>query len=382
MTFYAYDESRRALVVTWDTGIGQIASTIAEVRQGADRDDMLLLVAALSTLSRMVWRTYTHPVSAAASEETNSEGWRRQGERDAFEGVLANLRKPNLPYDNGSVTQSYILVEEAAHRIGRALHRIGDQELVDRVAADVQQELAAVEQAELGDLSGRATQAVLLSRADASPLQVDAADDLLREHPLGSSKLFREVDPTAAAVAAAHWLQAAAEITAEIAGCTPTMVVIEADNIEALAVQTPTLVLERVKAGETPRKVVTDLVAAAMTAAEGQLPDPDGLVKAIDEARTKAEQFGPGDDELLAGLMPRVTPLDPTRPAQDLLEDLLDGIRGCWLLYREHADYGDEDLDEDFEDDESVDDQLDEQIDEEFFEAVRAEAAANHERLL
>lgn len=58
------------------------------------------------------------------------------------------------------------------------------------------------------------------------------------------------------------------------------------------------------------------------------------------EARARAEIFGAGDRELLVGSMPRVTPLDPTRQAQDLLEDRLDGIRGRWLLYREHADYG------------------------------------------
>lgn len=382
MTLYAYDEARRALIATWDTGVGLAARTVAEVPQDSSGDDALGLADALTALSRLAWRTYTHPVSAAGSVELNSEGWRRQGERDAFAGVPDNLRKPNLPHDNGTIVQSYIMVEEAAHRVGRALHRIGDRELVDRVAEDVRHELVAVEQAELGGLSGRARQAVRLSRADASPLQVNAADELLREHPLGSSKLFHDVDPTAAAVAAAHWLQAAAEVASEVADCNPTMVVAEADNIEALAVRTPTLVMERMMAGQTPRKVVLDLIAAAMTVAEGKLPDPDGLVHEIEEARRKAARYGPGDDELLAGLMPPVTPLDPARPAQDLLEDLLNGIRGCWLLYRECADYGDDDLDdEDFTDDESADGQADEQIDEHFFEEVRIEAEVNRERL-
>jgi hypothetical protein len=381
MTQYAYDEARRMLIATWHTGVGQVARSVAEVPQVGVGDDVLGLANALTQLSRLAWRTYTHPASAAASVETNSEGWRRQGERDAFTDVVDNIRKPNLPFDNGTIMQSYVLVEEAAHRVGRALHHIGDQELMDRVTAEVREELAAVERAEMGDLSGRARQAVRLSRADASPLQVNAADDLLRKHPLGSSELFQEVDPTAAAVAAAHWLQAAAEVAGEVAECNPEMVVLEADNIEALAVLTPTFVLERLAAGETPRKVVIDLITAAMTVAEGKLPDPDGLVREIEDARKKAEKFGPGDCELLAGLMPRVTPLDPERPAQDLLEDLLDGIRGCWLLYHECADYGDEDLNEDFEDDESVNDQIDEQIDEDFFDAVRAEAAATQERL-
>ncbi|WIX92581.1 hypothetical protein [Amycolatopsis sp. DG1A-15b] len=158
---------------------------------------------------------------------------------------------------------------------------------------------------------------------------------------------------------------------------------LEADNIESLAVETPTLVLERLDAGETPREVVTDLNKTAMTAAEGRLADPDALVHQIEEAKQKAQRFGPGDEELLAGLMPRVTPLDPMCPAHDLLEDLLDGIRGSWLLYRECADYDDDDL-EDFTDDEpeDSDEDRDDHIDTAFFEAVRTEAAEHQGRLL
>lgn len=377
MTQYAFDEARRALIATWETGHGQLAHTVAILPPSADLDSAMRLTESLTVMSRMAWWTYTHPASAAESVEPNSEGWRRRGEREAFAGALQHVESPHLPDEHGYLLQSYVRVEEAAHRVGRAVQAIGDEELKKLVVEEVRQELAAVEQAELGDLSGRGRQAVRLSRVDASPLQVNAAHDLLHAHPLWSSKLFEEVDPTAAAVAAAHWLQAAAVIAGEAAGISPAMVVMEADNIEALAVETPTLVLERLMAGETPRHVVVDLVSAAMTAAEGKLPDPEGLVRAIADARAKAELYGPDDEELLAGLMPRVTPLDPTRPAQDLLEDLLDGIRGCWLLYREHADY-DDDMDDDGVDADSAE----EDVDEEFFEAVRAEAEAERDRLL
>jgi hypothetical protein len=107
--------------------------------------------------------------------------------------------------------------------------------LTDHVVADVEKELAAVELAEQGDLSGRARQAVVLTRADISPVQVVAADGLLRADPLGSARLFQEVDPTAAAVAAAHWLHAAANVASEVADCDPASAVVEADNIEAHA---------------------------------------------------------------------------------------------------------------------------------------------------
>ncbi|WP_434444038.1 hypothetical protein [Lentzea sp. E54] len=127
--------------------------------------------------------------------EPNTEGWRRQGERDAFAEVLDHVRKPHLPDEQGSIVQSYRPVEEAVHRVGRALHAFGDPALSDAVVAEVREELAAVEHAELGDFSGRARQAVRMSRADASPLQVNAAHDFLHAHPLWSSRLFDEVDP-------------------------------------------------------------------------------------------------------------------------------------------------------------------------------------------
>ncbi len=108
-------------------------------------------------------------------------------------------------------------------------------------------------------------------------------------------------------VAANHWLQAAVEVASEVADCHLTQVVFEADNIEALTVETTTLVRERLDADEISREVVTDLIKTAMSAAEGRLADPDALMHRIEEA----QRFGPGDRELLASLMPRVTPLDP-----------------------------------------------------------------------
>jgi hypothetical protein len=386
MTVYAFDQARRVLISSWDVGVGCVAGSLAEVPASVPLSDALALTSRLTSLSHELWRTYTHPASAAGSLEVNSEGWRRQGEREAFATVVLSIRNPNLPEDGG-VIQSYVRVEEAAHRVGRALHAIGIPGLTDHVVADVEKELAAVELAEQGDLSGRARQAVVLTRADISPVQVVAADGLLRADPLGSARLFQEVDPTAAAVAAAHWLHAAANVASEVADCDPASAVVEADNIEALPVGTPTLVLERLKAGATPREVVIELVKGAMTVAEGKVPDPVLIVEQIREAERQAERYGPGDSELRAELMPRITPLDPVRPAQDLLEDLIEGIRGCLLLYRDCDDYeSDSDSDSiacqsegEFEPDI---DAIVERIDTEFFEAVRAEAAANQGDLL
>ncbi|GAA3551244.1 hypothetical protein GCM10022222_38480 [Amycolatopsis ultiminotia] len=284
MTVYAFDETRHLLTRTWDTGAGFVADTVAELAGTAEPEDALGLADALTSLSRRLWLTYTHPASAADSLDVNTEGWRRQGERDAFGKVIDALTNPNLP-QNGYLVQSYIRAEEAAHHVGRALHRLGDTAPTEHVVADVRSELDVVEHAERGDLSGRAKQAVCLTRADASPLQINAADDLFREHPTGTDKLFTHFDPAAAAVPAAHRLQAAADVAAAAAAeCEPTDVVREADGIEALAVETPTHVLERLGDGETPREVVLDLIRTALTAAEGRIADPDTLPDLIAEA--------------------------------------------------------------------------------------------------
>jgi hypothetical protein len=170
------------------------------------------------------------------------------------------------------IIESYDPVAETAHRAGRSLHAIGDKRLGEQVTADIAAELAAVESAERRDLSGRAAQAVLLTHADASPVQVLAADELLQHGPLYDEQLLTDPDPMASAVAAAHWLLAAATVVSDESGIPVTDIVAEADNIEAVPTRTPTLVLERLDAGETPREVVTDLVAEAMAVAEGRIP--------------------------------------------------------------------------------------------------------------
>lgn len=391
MTRYAFDGERGLLLASWSTGLGDAASVVAEIRSVSDQNAALRLGNLLTELSQALWRCYTHPASAAPSLDVNTAGWRREGERSAFAQVLPALAKPNLP-DNGTMLVSYALVEESAHRVGRALHEIGSSALTTQVIAEVRAELRAVEQAELGDLSGRAKQAVALTRADASPAQVAAADRLLHMDPLGSGALMRDVDPTAAAVAAAHWLNAAATVAAEESGLEPEQVVLEADNIEALPHETPTLVLRALANGMSPHAAITGLIQGAMDVAEGNLPDIgllDELSERLKHLAPHTDLDDPGQREQLRGSL-RLTPLAPSRPSLDLLEDLLAGIHGCWLIYEEYVEppgSSDEQGDaEDEEDDEEPDDAYYETRYEglmaAFIEAVRAEAAEQHERLL
>jgi len=372
MTRYAIDLSRRALLATWSTGLGDVAITVAALPDGASEQDTLHLAHTLTLLSGICWRCYTHPASA----EPNPAGELRQEERDAFATVVPALTSPNLPVD-GYLTQSGVLIEETAHRVGRALHVLRDPDLTALVASDVAADLAAIEQAELGNLSDRARQAVALSREDASPVQVAQADTVLHDNPFGSDSLFTEIDPAAAAVAAAHWLYAAATVTAEGADVHPAQIVIEADNIEALPHATPTKVLELMSAGASPRQAVMPLIRDALRVAEGEIASASDLQRRIAAAERLIERWRAHSPELsIDSVGLRLTTLDPARPALDLLEDLLSGIRGCWLLYHEHAiDVREHHPDE-------GDDVIEDRLIEAFFAEVRLEAAAQRDRLL
>lgn len=234
MTRYSIDPARHELIGTWGTGEGDLATRIAALPAEVGTSALLGLARALTQLSDALWRTYTHPASAAGSLEPNTEGWRREQERQAFGEVAGAIAEPNLP-SGGTMVVSYSRLIESANRVGRALHELDDPDLTKAVLAETATELAAVESAELGDLTERAQQAVLLYRVDASPVQVAAADRLLEQDPFGPAELSSAVDPTAAAVAAA-------EVTADASGYDPIQVVLEADNIEALPHETPTLV--------------------------------------------------------------------------------------------------------------------------------------------
>ncbi|MDH6580413.1 hypothetical protein [Kitasatospora sp. MAP5-34] len=148
-------------------------------------------------------------------------------------------------------------------------------------------------------------------------MQVAAADRLLQEDPFGPTALFSNIDSTAAAVAAAHWLYAAAKAVSEVSGYPAAEVVREADNIEALPHQTHTLVLELLDEGVSPYDAVTGLVRHAMRVADDVLPDPASFREQLDEAEETIAEYDDGDSEqdaVLPGI--RLTPLDPRRPAR------------------------------------------------------------------
>jgi hypothetical protein len=265
--------------------------------------------------------------------------------------------------------------------VGRAVHVLDDEDPAARVLAEAQAELRAIHGAEIGDFSGRARQAVLISRAVASLEQVAAADALLSADPLGSDRLFTAVDPTAAVVPAAHWLRAAATIVADRAGLDPLEVVAHADDLEIMPVRTTAAVLKRLSVGESPRDVVVDLVDKAMQVAKGELPARETLVTDVQAARRRRRRghharVGETEEP------PRASLLDPTRPSRDLLEVLLEGIRGCWLLYQEYADDTDDGPEGCDDSDDADTGARRERMTATFRDEVRSEVAATRDRLL
>ncbi len=96
MSRYAYDPGRRAVVVSWATGSGDLAATVATLSPATPDRDALRLVEQLTFLTAAVWRTYTHPASAAPDLTAGSEGWRCDNDRQAFTGVLTAILTPEL----------------------------------------------------------------------------------------------------------------------------------------------------------------------------------------------------------------------------------------------------------------------------------------------
>ncbi|MEU6860908.1 hypothetical protein AB0B28_18785 [Glycomyces sp. NPDC046736] len=387
MTEYAVDPEDRTIIAVWDSGLGKTAKKVTRVSEAVSDDDALCVADDLSTLSRVLWRCYTHPASAAESMEPNSEGWRRSMSRKEFETVISSIRKPNLPAENGLLIVSYDPVQEAPHRLGRTLHAIGDATLTEHVISEAEAELAAVVSAEQGDLRGRAVQAVGLNREDASPVQVAHANSILARDPLDAAELFTDVEPTAAAVAAAHWLAAAAEVAGEAAGVEMEMAPAEADNITALPVSTLLGVLGPMAEGASAREIVTLLIRDALQVAEGKVPSYDRIVAQFLDIEDKVKQYAQDDPETAKALRTiDITPIDPLRPSLDLLEDILQGISGCFQLFEECTfEPDDSDDSDDFEDenrDESYYDELREDAEERFREAVREIAELNADRLL
>ncbi|MFI9380407.1 hypothetical protein [Kutzneria sp. NPDC052558] len=262
MTEYAYDRTRNALLAVWSVGIGNVAETaVAFGEDLPDAEHALQLGYDLTRLSDQVWHTYTHPLTEAVDRP--EEALSRARDKLAVGLATEAMREPNLPVGNQiRVCESAVM--ESAHEVGRTLHKIADSQVTEQAVADVEAEIAAMRQASLGDLSGRANQAVVLSRLDPQPQQVAAAHAYFEKHPTGPTELYTKVDATSAAVAAVHWFSAAFTVArrasmGDLSDAPPTewpMPSPEHDYSDNLRAQT----MQRLARGESPRDIVIALV--------------------------------------------------------------------------------------------------------------------------
>lgn len=363
MTRYAIDETRSELIATWDTGHGVVAVPVTALPERMAARQRLDLATALSRLSEGLWWCYTHPASAVdRHRDLGAEGRRREMARQGFAHVAECIREPRLAQDGSPIVRADPVMAPA-HRVGMVLRAVSDADLTSSVIADVEAEIAAVERAELDDLTGRSKQAVQLGRPDASPLQVAAADQMLAKNPADEDELL-DLDPTSASAAAAHWLMAAAEVVSRKLGIALMDFVEQGEKIGEVHTDTTIAALEMMAWGLSPTLTVTGLIRETVAIGDGKVHDIEELEKVIDASEKLFNRHNAGDREAVETCKRlRLTTLDPRRPALSMLEDLLAGIRRCRCRCRLLAEArGDE-------------------HDEAFYEEVRAEAMATRQRL-
>ena len=304
MTTYAYDTSTNHLVAVWDTGIGATARTVARLNARTGVTVAMNLAEALTRMSKSVWLSYSEPdlvdLPVAAARRA--------------------LRRPNLPQDDLLRIDDHPVVE-SAHRVGRELREVGSAGVSRAVIADVEQEMAAVEGAGRGDLTGRAQQAVMLTRVMPSPAQIAVADRLLHEVPMGSPRLYTEVEPSAAGIAAIHWFLSAVAVVARHADLSEADALAEAERVQYFDPAAPRTMLGIAASDDpdrTPLTIGRNLLQAAVLQSRGMVLAP----------------HDPEPDE------PYFTVLDPSRPARCLLDGLVGAIQALGALYAAYVDGG------------------------------------------
>lgn len=297
MTTYAYDLSTRHLTAFWDTGIGATSWPVAKLHARTADTAGLHLARALTRMSESVWLSYAAPALSMLPAADARRALLRPHRAEA--GLVPVEPHPTL---------------ESAHRIGRELADLGSAGVTRAVVADVEAELGAADRAARGDLTGRAQQAVMITRLSPSPAQIVEADRLLCDTPTCGEALYTDVEPAAAAVAALHWFLAAATVAAGAAGTTPQAALDQAMEVDYIDDAVPRVVLRLVARDDpdrTPLLICQRLLHVAMSLSRGAL-------------------IGVTDPE--SG-EPYLTTLDPMRPARCLLDGLVGGIQAMAVLY-------------------------------------------------
>jgi hypothetical protein len=153
----------------------------------------------------------------------------------------------------------------------------------------------------------------MLTRVAPSPAQIAEADRMLHEVPMCSPRLYTEVEPSAAAVAAIHWFLAAVSVMERLADTTGEGALDQAEQVEyfdSAVAHTGVRMVAGGRPDRTPLGIAQELLQMAVLASRGMLIAPSEPVQG-----------------------PSFTALDPARPARCLLDGLVGGIHALAALH-------------------------------------------------
>ncbi|MFI5937847.1 hypothetical protein [Actinoplanes sp. NPDC051494] len=343
MTRYAVDVQQRGLLRTWESRTERLAAVVLDLPSVYSIEDCHALAEALTSLSEGLWRAY------ARSGLELGDGAAR-GRKRRLGNLLVRTGGAIRPSSAGTLTAVQLSAPEdrytvsLADRVAEAMSSLDDAELQELIIREVEEETAAVERADRGLFSGRAAQATLISRAFVLAPHLREADVRFREQVFGDvwgsgllgssgSRELADLDPTAAAAAAVHWFKAAVDVLSEVSGKTSEDAVMTADDSQRTSAALLLSVVRLVDSGNTPQAVATLLVSRALQFAGSSALSVRAIQEQVDYAVNESIHGVDLDDVEVT-----LSPLDPKRPALNLLEAALDGIDACRAAYDLHID--------------------------------------------
>lgn len=255
------DGARVWLWAVWaGTGVRIVEPIVSVARR--HRNQLAHVCSALEWCSHALWRYYSegwgsdteHALIDSYREAYEAQGIELECCYQTLEAARAEialmLADPPLPDPAGELIVSHDSRVESAACLARALLDLADDTVTAAAHAELERELDAVVSAELGDLTGRAGQAVHQSRREASFTQIAAAHATLEAHAAGKGTLegLSQVEPAAAAHALAAWIVVSAHLHDELCGCwrEPTEIVHEAGELLPIDTELGSCLLEAV----------------------------------------------------------------------------------------------------------------------------------------
>lgn len=248
MTVYAHRGSK--IVATWKVGDSSVWEPTIEL--GADFAHVTNLICRyLTDASEALWNQFERP-SHGPDERREDE----ESTADLIRRALYGTATP-VKVTGGVMIVIYDPAVDAAIKLRQVIAELPET-LAKHICSEVEKELEAVANAELGILVGRSRQAVSLSPISTSPTQVASAETLLRQEMI--DELFTHVQATAACVAAASWLHAAADVLSDQFGVQTFELLEHADSTVAIDIDTATRVIDRIDNGTAPETVVAEIL--------------------------------------------------------------------------------------------------------------------------